>query len=93
MNYYSSVYLLADRHGHKTRICDVFSLTSIASRDLLKCPSDQERLTEQLKRDCRGCYNEAMITEERIGQLEAENTTGRQEGATWAPSDAGRGPR
>ena len=75
MNYYSSVYLLAVRHGHKTRICDVFPPTSIASRDLLKCPSGQERLTEQLKRDWLGCYNEAMITEERIGQLEAQNAT------------------
>jgi hypothetical protein len=42
---------------------------------LLKCSSDQEMLTEQLERDCRGCYNEATITEERIGQLEAENAT------------------
>jgi hypothetical protein len=42
---------------------------------VLKCSSDQEMLTEQLKRDCRGCYNEATITEERIGQLEAENAT------------------
>jgi hypothetical protein len=59
------------RRAYATYSPSLLSLQGI----LLKCPSGQERLTEQLKRDWLGCYNEAMITEERIGQLEAENAT------------------